>query len=118
MKPLTDIQQTRIVNNVIAACRDISKLNSTGYNFLYLANGFIAHYDINGFKAYYSEPGSLQRDIEANAHANQWHNFRKGEPHADYYHSKRDTYNAILGRFCAQQFIRDHVVFVHVGDRA
>ena len=108
MKPLTDIQQTRIVNNVTAACRDISKLNSTGYNFLYLASGFIAHYDINGFKAHYSEPGSLQADIEANARANQWHNFRKGEPHADYYHSKRDTYNAILGRFCAAEYFNRH----------
>ena len=108
MKPLTAIQQTRIVNNVAAACRDISKLNSTGYNFLYLASGFIAHYDIHGFKAHYSEPGSLQADIEANARANQWHNFRKGEPHADYYHSKRDTYNAILGRFCAAEYFNRH----------
>ena len=108
MKPLTDIQQTRIVNNVTAACRDINKLNSTGYNFLYLASGFIAHYNIEGFKAHYSEPGSLQADIEANARANQWHNFRKGEQHADYYHSKRDTYNAILGRFCAAEYFSLH----------
>jgi hypothetical protein len=115
MKPLTDIQQTRIVNNIIAACRDISKLNKTGYDFINMCSGFIAHYNLEGFKAHYSEPGSLQRDIEANARFNQWRNFRKGEDSADYYHSKRDTYNAILGRFCAQQFIRDHVLFVRVG---
>lgn len=108
LKPLTDIQQTRIVNNVISACRDINKLNKTGYDFLYLASGFIAHYDINGFKAYYSEPGSLQRDIEDNARFNQWHNFRKGEQNADYYHSKRDTYNAILGRLCAAEYFKRH----------
>lgn len=108
LKPLTATQQARIVNNVTAACRDINKLNSTGYNFLHLASGFIAHYDINGFKAHYSEPGSLQADIEANARANQWHNFRKGEQHADYYHSKRDTYNAILGRFCAAEYFNRH----------
>lgn len=116
LKPLTDIQQTRIVNNVIAACRDINKLNKAGYDFINMCSGFIAHYDINGFKAHYSEPGSLQADIEANARANQWHNFRKGEPRADYYHSKRDTYNAILGRFCAEQYFRDHVLFIRVGD--
>jgi hypothetical protein len=110
MKPLTATQQARIVNNVTAACRDINKLNSTGYSFLYLASGFIAHYDINGFKAHYSEPGSLQADIEANARANQWHNFRKGERDADYYHSKRDTYNAILGRFCAAEYFNRHGV--------
>lgn len=110
LKPLTDIQKTRIVNNVIAACRDIEKLNKTGYDFLYLCSGFIAHYNIHGFKAYYSEPGSLQRDIEANARTNQWHNFRPGERDADYYHSKRDTYNAILGRFCAAEYSRRHGV--------
>lgn len=108
MTPLTATQQARIVNNVTAACRDITKLNSTGYGFLYLASGFIAHYNIDGFKAYYSEPGSLQADIEANARANQWHNFRKGERDADYYHSKRDTYNAILGRFCTAEYFNRH----------
>ena len=116
MKPLTDIQQTRIVNNVIAACRDITKLNKTGYDFLYLASGFIAHYARGGFIAHYSEPGSLQADIEANARQNQWHNFRTGEHNADYYHSKRDTYNAILGRLCAQQYFKEHVTFIRIGD--
>ena len=108
LKPLTAQQQKNIVRNVLAACRDIEKLNGTGYNFLYLAAGFIAHYDINGFKAYYSEPGSLQRDIEANARANQWHNFRPGERDADYYHSKRDTYNQILAGFCVDQYRREY----------
>ena len=118
MKPLTATQQTRIVNNVTAACRDITKLNKTGYDFLYQASGFIAHYNIDGFKAHYSNPGSLQADIEAYARSNQWNNFRKGERDADYYHSKRDTYNAILGRFCAAEFFRAHVQFIHVGDPA
>ena len=111
MTPLTDIQQTRIVNNVIAACRDITKLNKTGYDFLYLASGFIAHYNRAGFIGhYYGKPGSLQADIEANARQNQWHNFRAGEQHADYYHSKRDTYNAILGRLCAAEYFKRHGV--------
>lgn len=110
MKPLTATQQARIVNNVIAACRDIEKLNKTGYDFLYLCSGFIAHYNLNGFKAYYSEPGSLQADIEANARFNQWHNFRPGERDAEYYHSKRDTYNQILGRFCAAEYFNRHGV--------
>ena len=110
MKPLTPTQQTRIVNNAVTACRDITKLNKAGYDFLYLASGFIAHYDRTGFIAHYSEPGSLQRDIEDNARANQWHNFRAGEQHADYYHSKRDTYNAILGRLCAAEYFKRHGV--------
>jgi len=104
MTPLTTTQQANIVRNVLAACKNIDKLNRTGYQFLNLASGFIAHYDLDGFKAYYDEPGSLQRDIEANARQNQWTNFRTGERDADYYHSKRDTYNKILGHFCANEY--------------
>lgn len=115
MTPLTQAQQKTIVRNVVAACKNIDKLNGTGYKFLNLASGFIAHYDLNGFKAYYSEPGSLQRDIEANARQNQWSNFRPGERDADYYHSKRDTYNQILGHFVADEFVRRHITFIHVG---
>jgi hypothetical protein len=98
MTPLTQAQQGNIVRNVTAACKNIDKLNRTGYQFLNLASGFIAHYDLSGFKSYYDEPGSLQRDIEANARQNQWTNFRAGERDADYYHSKRDTYNKILNQ--------------------
>lgn len=114
LTPLTEQQKKNIARNVLAACRDINKLNGTGYKFLNLCSGFIAHYDINGFKDYYREPGSLQRDIEANARANQWGNFRPGERDADYYHSKRDAYNMILGGFCAVQFMRDHFQIVHI----
>ena len=96
MKAIDTKTQALIIKNVLAACGNIEKLNKRGYDFLYLANGFIAHYDINGFKAYYREH-SLVRDIEENYRQNQWRNFRTGEPMAEYYHSKRDIYNAILG---------------------
>ena len=115
MTPLTQTQQANIVRNVLAACKDINKLNGTGYKFLNLASGFIAHYNLEGFKAYYSEPGSLQRDIEANARQNQWSNFRPGEQHADYYHSKRDTYNKILGHFVHREFVRQHLQIIRIG---
>lgn len=113
MTPLTQREKQLIAKNVIAACKDINKLNGTGYKFLNLCSGFIAHYNLNGFKAYYSEH-DLQADIERNARQNQWSNFRPGERDADYYHSKRDCYNMILGAFAAQQFIREHVQFIHV----
>lgn len=114
LKPLTEREKKNIARNIIAACRDIEKLNGTGYRFIMNCSGFIAHYDINGFKDAYSEPGSLQRAIERNAKPNQWANFRPGEQNADYYHSKRDTYNMILGAFCAHQFMRDHFTIVHI----
>jgi len=103
MTPLTQRQKELIAKNVLAACKDIEKLNKTGYDFLYQACGFIAHYNLNGFKAYYSD-GSLQDDIEANARMNQWNNFRAGERDAEYYHSKRDCYNMILGGLVANEY--------------
>jgi hypothetical protein len=95
MTPLTSREQQLITKNILAACKDITKLNKRGYHFLYLASGFIAHYNLGGFIAYYSKR-SLQNDIERNMRNNQWSNFRQGERDADYYHSMRDCYNMIL----------------------
>ena len=95
MQALTDRQQTLIVNNVVAACKDITKLNKTGYNFLYLASGFIAHYDLHGFIDFYNHV-SLKNDIVGFANQNQWKNFCPGERDYEYYMSKADVYNRIL----------------------
>lgn len=124
MKPLTQRQKQLITSNVIAACRDIEKLNKTGYNFLYQCSGFIAHYNLQGFIAYYSTH-SLQADIEANAKFNQWKNFTPNDQHYAYYMEKRDCYNMILGRLVARealneqfdhamQFLRDHLTVIHI----
>ena len=107
MSPLNQRQQQLIVKNVLAACKNITTLNKTGYNFLCLASGFMAHYNLSGFIAHYSEH-SLEEDLARNANFNQWHNFRVGERNADYYHSKRDCYNKILGGLAADEFIARH----------
>jgi hypothetical protein len=111
--PITARQQQLIAKNLIAACKDISKLNGTGYKFIYQASGFIAHYDINGFKSYY-EDHSLQDDIEQNARFNMWGNFNKHDDNYEYYMSRKETYQRVLGAFAAQQFIKDHVLFVAI----
>jgi len=36
--------------------KDINRINKELYEFLHLNCGFIAHYDINGFKASYRSP--------------------------------------------------------------
>ena len=119
IEPLTSRQKALIVSNVLKACTDIEKLNSTGYKYLYLCSGFIAHYNLNGFIAHYREH-SLKRDIERNYRQNQWRNFRDGDEHAGYYHSKRAVYNAILGGLVARDeldalvFMRDHFEIVHI----
>ena len=105
MKPIDTKTQALIIKNVLAACGNIEKLNKRGYDFLYQCSGFIAHYDIEGFKDYYREH-SLVADIEANYQQNQWRNYRTGERFADFYHSKRDIYNAILGNLLAVEETR------------
>ena len=97
MEALTDRQKDLIVRNVVKACKNIDNLNSTGYKFLYLCSGFIAHYDLYGFIANYSD-GSLKRDILSFAGQNQWRNFRPGERDYDYYMSKADVYNRIVAQ--------------------
>lgn len=96
--PLTERQKALIVSNVVKAVRNIDNLNRTGYKYLYLCSGFIAHYDLYGFISAYSNPGKLKRDLIDNAGQNQWRNFRPGERDYDYYMSKADVYNRILAQ--------------------
>jgi hypothetical protein len=94
LKPITPNEQRLIVRNVIAACKDTEKLNKRGYNFLYLCSGFIAHYNLEGFKGVYS-PYGLRADIARYKRYNQWQNFKPGDKNYEYYKSKADTYNQI-----------------------
>jgi hypothetical protein len=96
LTPYTERQKTLIVNNIVRACGDIEKLNRTGYKFINLASGFIAHYDLYGFRAAYSASGALARDIMRYAHQNQWNNFHSSDPDYLYYMGKRDIYNRIV----------------------
>ena len=95
MTPLSERQKTLIVNNVVNACKNIDNLNKTGYNFLYQASGFIAHYDLYGFIANYKED-SLKADILRNTRANEWRNFHPKDENYEYYMSKADVYTRIV----------------------
>lgn len=95
LEPLTERQQTLIVNNVVQAVKDIGKLNDTGYRYLNLCSGFIAHYDRYGFIDFYNYV-SLKNDILGFANQNKWSNFRPGERDYAYYKSKADVYNKIV----------------------
>ena len=98
MPPLTERQKTLIVSNIVKACSNIDSLNSTGYKFINLCSGFIAHYNLQGFICAYSEPESLRRDILSYAHQNQWANFRAGDRDYEYMMSKKDVYNKIISQ--------------------
>lgn len=97
LTPLTERQKTLIVNNIVAACSDIENLNSTGYKFINQACGFIAHYNLNGFKDFYCDY-SLRDDILDNAQSNQWNNFHPNDRDYEYMMAKKDVYNRIVAR--------------------
>ena len=95
LTPLTERQKSLIVSNVVKACKDITQLNKTGYRYLNLCSGFIAHYDLYGFIDFYTHV-NLKNDLVGFAGQNQWKNFRPGERDYEYYMSKADVYNRIL----------------------
>jgi len=97
IEAITEKQKTLIVNNIVRACDDIEKLNGTGYKYIYLASGFIAHYNLNGFKDHYSG-SNLAENILANESANKWLNFREGDQNYHYYKSKADVYQRICSK--------------------
>ena len=98
LTPLTERQKALIVSNVVKACKNIDNLNKTGYKYINLCSGFIAHYDLYGFISAYSNPGSLKRDIISYAGQNQWNNFRPGERDYEYMMAKKDVYNRIIAQ--------------------
>jgi len=54
-QPVDSLKVVKNFRKVIES-RDINKMNKELYQFLNLHCGFIAHYDINGFKSVYSAP--------------------------------------------------------------
>lgn len=97
LKPLTENQKSLIVSNILKAVKDINQLNKTGYNFLSNCGGFIAHYNLEGFKDYY-DFNDLREDIIKYSFSNHYKNFREGDNNYQYYKSKADTYNLILSK--------------------
>lgn len=81
---------------MVRACKNIETLNRTGYKFINLCSGFIAHYNLCGFRSAYSQIGSLKNDILKYANQNQWGNFHEGLKDYEYYMSKKDIYNRIV----------------------
>ena len=81
---------------------NIDKLTRDAYDFLYNMSGFIAHYDINGFKAHYANVEDLRQnilrssDIGDNRFISDSY-FSQGEQ-KDYYAAKYDVGNKI-GKF-------------------
>jgi hypothetical protein len=58
---MTEIEQDKLFKKFkkVVDTRDSQKIDKALYNHLYLRTGFIAHYDIHGFRATYSGRGFL-----------------------------------------------------------
>lgn len=91
---MPDREKELTIKNIIAAVKDIDKLNKRGYNFLYLASGFIAHYNLHGFIDNYRE-NSLRDNILNNQSMNTWNNFSASDKDYEYYHQKGEIYKEI-----------------------
>ena len=97
---LTPLSQ-KSANNIIKSFKrvfeteDIDNLTKDAYHYIYLAIGFIAHYDIHGFKDVYANTSDFKKDILYNQGSNQWNNFSKKDADFEYYFQKRNIYNAI-----------------------
>jgi hypothetical protein len=96
-------EEQKIVRDCVKAAMNIESMTDRAYHYLYLASGFIAHYDKFGFMAHYQEPGSLKADILDNQRDNQWSNFHPQDDSYDYYMQKKKIYNTICD--CLKQNI-------------
>lgn len=110
MKLLTKRQETMIINNIVEACKDITKLKKYAYNYLYLCSGFIAHYDLYGFIDFYKE-NSLLKDLIQNNNANLWENFTVKDKDFAYYNQKRQIYSKAIKKAVEQAGLSLQEVF-------
>ena len=65
MKNLKPYNSKAILNNIelIFKTGDIEKLNNTTYHFIYLLSGFIAHYNLYGFRDAYRDLRLFAKDL-------------------------------------------------------
>lgn len=100
MRILSNQEQKSITQNIIEACKDISKLSQKGYKWISLCSGFIAHYNLHGFKAEYDPKNNngqplLANSILMNQRNNQWGNFLPNDKDYEYMMQKKKMYNDI-----------------------
>ena len=99
MVAMTDKEIELTVSNVVKACKDITKLNKRGYKFIYLACGFIAHYNLTGFIDYYENYCyCLKQDILDHQRMNQYNNFNVSDNDYDYHMAYKKCYNLICDK--------------------
>ena len=104
MNLLTTRQADLIVASVrkVLTTGNIEHLSNSAYKFLYLSSGFIAHYNLGGFRVHYANTEDLSRAIAENLPMNQWNNFTPRDKDFAYYMQKKEIYNRLV-QFCPSQ---------------
>lgn len=98
MKAITPRQKSLILSSFkrVFSTGNIDNLTNSAYKYIYLASGFIAHYNLLGFRDAYQDVARLKENILRNAQANTWSNFTPSDRHYDYYMSKVDVYKELV----------------------
>lgn len=100
LTPISKKQSTTIANNIVKCIKtnNMDHLTSAAYKFISICGGFIAHYNLQGFKDYYSNNiMGFYNDILDNK-TNCWTNYRDTDKDYAYYKSKSDTYQLICDK--------------------
>lgn len=94
---MTEGEKNRILRSfgLTFLTQSFDEFNKYAYNFIHIASGFIAHYNIHGFIENYGSTHALAKDILNNKSSNQWNNFHKGEKDYEYMMQKKEIYNRI-----------------------
>jgi hypothetical protein len=103
LQPHNEKEEQKIIRDCVKAAENIEDMTDRAYHYLYLANGFIAHYNKLGFMEHYEERGSLKNDILRFQRNNQYDNFHPKDKNYDYYMQKKKIYNTICD--CIRQNI-------------
>ena len=99
--PLEPEKASRIIGNILEACRDITKLSLEAYRWLHLRAGFIAHFDREGFIEEYQSCQNLRDNILANQIHNTSCNRSRKDRDYPYYLQQCDIYQQIVEQLLA-----------------
>jgi hypothetical protein len=100
--PLEKDKSLRVMNNILAACRDITCLSLEGYRWIHLRAGFIAHYDLEGFIEEYQTCRNLRDNILANQIHNTCCNRSRKDRDYPYYLQQCEMYQQIVEQLLAE----------------
>jgi hypothetical protein len=98
MKLKTEAEIKAILKSIreVFEYRNIEYLTKSAYGYLYLCSGFIAHYNLNGFRDAYRNIETLREALFSNEPMNQWRNFLPEDHDYEYMMQKRNIYNRIV----------------------